>query len=64
MRKLSLFLTVCCGLTLLSPNATPAFAGAAGGVGASPGSIAAVGVGAMSSGGVNGVGGGGVRAPR
>jgi hypothetical protein len=34
-------------------------AGSAGGVGAGPGSVAAVGVGAMSSGGVNGVGGGG-----
>jgi hypothetical protein len=60
MRTLSLFLTVCCCLTLLSSSSIPALAGSVGGgVGASPGSVAAVGVGAMSSGGVNGVGGGG-----
>jgi hypothetical protein len=59
MRKLSLFLTVCCGLMLLSLKPIPALAGSVGGVGAGPGSVAAVGVGAMTSGGVNGVGAGG-----
>jgi hypothetical protein len=56
MKALSIYLTVCFVLALsnLSPATTPAVAGAVGGV--SPGSVAAVGVGAMSSGGVNGVG--------
>jgi len=46
---------------VLSTATTPLFAGAGGvgGIGAGPGSVAAVGVGAMTSGGVNGVGGGG-----
>jgi len=61
MRK-SLVLTVFCGLTLLSLKPIPAFAGSVGGVGAGPGSVAAVGVGAMSSGSVGGVGSAGAHA--
>ena len=60
MKNPSPYLTACFGLALLNLSlaTTPALAGSVGG-GASPGSIAAVGVGAMSSGGVNGVGGAG-----